>query len=587
MDTFLKENYNISDILSFVLLEEPMKTTYTYDHYYKYDELTAVLKEFAAKYPDYCKLESNVTTPTGKEQWLMSVTKLSTGDFADKPAWGVNANIHAGEVTGTMCTVYFLDYLMTNKDEKEVDWLLSNFTVYLVPRIAVDGAEFYLTTPEVLRSVDRFYPFEQPMPGLTPADVDGDGVIRQMRVKDPNGGFKLSPEDPRVMIKRLPDDIEGPFYNVYSEGTITEYDPLEEIKDAPSKFGNDFNRNFPMNWLPENKQRGAGSYALSNPETKAMADYMYSHKNLCALLNFHTCGGQYLYPPGFKHSKDADRADIARFKALGKMATEESGYPALNLIDDYVGAAAGSMGIVGAFDDFVSYALGIVDFTCECWDLEERSGHHMTWPRPMNVPEEERIKTFIDVLKWNDENNNGDGYMPWTPFTHPQLGEVEIGGLDYKHVMQNPPSAFLLQEVQKHTRFMLRAMKTLPRLAFDKIKTEKVSENTYKVEAVLMNLGYLPTCAMNEAKTLGVARPVKVTLEGAEIVSGKKEQEVGHLEGFSGVATGYGAAGAQTFNHAPTSRHLTYVVTAPAGTTITLQASAPRAGKACCEILLG
>lgn len=562
-----------------------MKTTYQYDHYYQYQELTRILEGYAKEYPDYCKLESIGETDLGRQMWLLSLTKLATGDFADKPAYGVNGNIHAGEVTGSMCAMYFLDYLLTNREDPEVDWLLSHFTVYCVPRITPDGAEYYLTTPYSVRSVPKLYPFDQVMPGVSPEDLDGDGVIRQMRVKNPDGAFKISQKDPRIMTRRGPDDLEGTFYDVYSEGMVQDYEG-GEIQTAPEKHGNDFNRNFPLNWLPENKQSGAGAYALSNPETRAMADYIYAHKNLCAILNFHTSGGIYLYPPGFKSGKNAEKDDIARWKAVGKMATEETGYPALNLLDEYVGDAAGEMGIVGAFDDFISYAMGIMDFTCECWDLENRAGHPSTWPRPAIISDEEKEQTVIDCIKWLEENNGGEGFKDWESFRHPQLGEVEIGGFDVKHTMQNPPARYLVQEAEKHTRFLLRAMKTLPRLVFDKTKVTPVAEDTWKVDTVIMNLGYLPTSAMKEAVTLNMAKPLKAEFSGAELITGKASEEIGHLEGFSGVKTGYSYAGAVTMNHAPYSRHLSWVVKAREGSPVTIAVSGARAGRVVQTVIL-
>lgn len=561
-----------------------MKTEYVYDHYVRYDELTEILQKFAADYPDYCRLEAFGQSDSGRKQWLMSVTKLSAGDFADKPAFGVNGNIHAGEVTGTMCTLYFLDYLLTNRNEPEVDRILTDYTVYAIPRIAPDGAEFYLTTPYSVRSVPKMYPFDEVMPGVQPEDIDGDGVIRRMRVKNPEGAFKISADNPQVMLRRRPDETEGDFYDVFSEGVVEK--GQDDLNPAPTKHGNDFNRNFPLNWLPENRQSGAGAYALSNPETAALADCMYGLRNLCAVLNFHTSGGIYLYPPGFKHAKEADPSDIARIKAIGKMATEETGYPALNLIDEYVGEAAGAMGIVGAFDDFCGYALGIVDFTCECWDLANRAGHPSVWPRPAEISDEEQQAVFTDAIKWLQENENGEGYMPWTPFVHPQLGEVEIGGLDYKHTVQNPPSDYLKQETEKHTRFLLRAIKTLPRLAWKDVCAVRTDADTWKVEGTVINLGYLPTSAMKEAETLGTARPVRVTLNDAEITQGKAEQEIGHLEGFSGNRGMVTSMGPVTMAHAPYSKRLSWIVKAAEGTELTLEAGCPRAGRVSVKVVL-
>ena len=42
-----------------------------------------------------------------------------------------------------------------------------------------------------------------------------------------------------------------------------------------------------------------------------------------------------------------------------------------------------------------------------------------------------------------------DAFQPWTKLEHPQLGEVEIGGMDFKFTMQNCPPAYLQREVGK------------------------------------------------------------------------------------------------------------------------------------------
>ena len=553
-----------------------MNVTGTYDHFFRYDEITECLKGYAYRYPEYCELSSLGKTAKGREIWMISITDRMTGDFADKPGFAVTGNIHAGEVTGNCCAMYFLDYLFTNRREKEVADLLSRYTVYCVPRISPDGSELYLTTPAMLRSVDVMYPYEQPMPGLQPQDLDGDGVIRQMRIKSPDGCFKISARDPRVMIKREPDETEGDFYNVYTEVVICEYDPSEEIKTAPALYGNDLNRNFPISWAPENRQRGAGSYALSNAESRAMAEFIESHPNLCTILNFHTMGGEYLYPPGYKSGRDAFAEDMIRYRAIGAMATEETTYPAWNVRDDYMGDTPGE--ILGLFDDFNHFAMGLVNFTCECWDLDERAGTKHVSPNREKT-DEEKEEIVYRRLKWIDEENGGEGFLPWTEFSHPQLGRVEIGGFDQKSVIQNAPPRFLLQEAEKHTRFLLREMKCLPRLAFKDTKVTRLDERNCRVEMTVVNRAYLPTYVTREAIAIGRAKPLTAELSGAKVVSGKQKEEIGHLNGFWGKAAYGWGLGASTANTAPMEHRLDWVVEAEAGTEITVTCGCPRAGK--------
>ena len=217
------------------------KVTYTYDHFYKYQEITDILQKYASDYPEIARLTSAGTSPQGRHLWVLEVTNTKTGAYEDKPGYYVEGNIHAGEVTGCMTCMYFLDVIFSNLDSKEVQSILDKYTIYVLPRVSPDGSEHYLTTPDYVRSVPRMYPYTEEMPGLQPKDLDGDGVVRKMRVKSPFGIWKVSDKDPRVMTKRRPDDIEGEFYNVYEEGIIKDFDGLN-IVSAPARFGHDFNR---------------------------------------------------------------------------------------------------------------------------------------------------------------------------------------------------------------------------------------------------------------------------------------------------------------------------------------------------------
>ena len=59
--------------------------------------------------------------------------------------------------------------------------------------------------PRHIRSSTRRYPWDElPVDGLTPEDIDGDGRILAMRVRDPHGGWKSHPEQPRLLVAREP-----------------------------------------------------------------------------------------------------------------------------------------------------------------------------------------------------------------------------------------------------------------------------------------------------------------------------------------------------------------------------------------------
>ena len=45
-----------------------------------------------------------------------------------------------------------------------------------------------------------------------------------MRQKDTCGAWKISEQDPRIMVRREPEEFEGTFYTLLTEGLIRDYD---------------------------------------------------------------------------------------------------------------------------------------------------------------------------------------------------------------------------------------------------------------------------------------------------------------------------------------------------------------------------
>ncbi len=561
-----------------------MNTSYKYDHYYNYQEITDILHEYADKYPKYTRLTTIGKTTEEREMWVLAVTDTSAGGYDEKPGYLAIGHVHAGEVTGSMCAMYLADALLSNLEDESVAALLKNSTFYIMPRPVADGSEFYLTHPEMIRSINILYPFETEMPGLVPSDIDGDGVIRNMLVKTPFGLWKKDPKDKRMLIRRQADETTGDFYNVYSEGLINEYDGVK-IKSAPSKYGLDLNRNYPMNWNPENKQPGGGLYPGQVIESRNLIEWISKQRNLVSSIIFHTSGGMYLYPPAGIPASQADQKDQEMFKAFMRIAKEETGYHQLRIKDDYLGIDSKAPAD-GSLDDYLYYGNGVFCHSVETWNLAEQCGMVPEYPKPKKLTEEEEEENQRKFLAWVDKNGLNDFYKEWTTFEHPQLGTIEIGGPDKKFLLQNPPVQFLPQEVQKHTRYILRHAKTLPHLIFTEEKSEKLAEGLYKIEAVLGNTGFMPSYATSEFVKLKLARDIEVTLEGAEIADGKAVQKIGQLEGFSSVKTRYSVYGPANIEQEPLKKKVTWYIRGNEGTEVTLKAVSQKAGKASVKIKL-
>jgi len=555
-----------------------------FDHYWLFSEVEGALKEWASAYPNLCVLESAGKSGQGREIWAVTLTNAASGCASSKPAFYFDGNHHAGEVTGSMISMYTIKYLLENygKDER-VTRILDRYAVYAIPRISPDGAEVYLTTPDTLRSVPRFYPYPNPeeREGLYPADIDGDGEILLMRVKDPAGEWKVSPKDPGALVRREPDEECGTFYRIYVEGLVRDYEG-GEIKTAPPKWAIDLNRNYPYGWAPDTRQPGAGEFPLSEPETRAVAEFVVKHPNISLGFTFHTTGGVILRVPGSHPAAKSPQRDIQALIAIGEMGTEETGYPCIPCYEDFSGGTPESYS-TGAFDDWLYEHRGILSYTVETWNQSQRAGIAQ-WPRRPKS-QKEQDEEFLKLLAWNDKELGGKGWEPWRTFDHPQLGPVEIGGWHTKFVVQNAPPLFLEAECHKNSSFSTRAMACLPRLALDKVEAKSLGDGVYELSAIVRNLGFLPSFGSYQAQLVNKAQPLEAEVTGAEVVAGKAKREIGHLEGRSGASggfwMGYFRGGA-----AMRERRLSWVVKGEKGATATIKVHGPRAGTAVAEVTL-
>jgi murein tripeptide amidase MpaA len=183
-----------------------------FDQFYRYEALTQLLKRYAEEYPHLIKLESIGASHEGRALWVVTLTHFATGPAEEKPAFWLDGNIHAVELTPSTLCLYHLHTLVTRYGvDDEITRCLDTRVFYICPRVNPDGAEWALAdNPKLIRSSTRPYPFDEaPIEGLTKADIDGDGRILTMRLADPNGAWKPHPDEPRLLIPRLPTEVGG------------------------------------------------------------------------------------------------------------------------------------------------------------------------------------------------------------------------------------------------------------------------------------------------------------------------------------------------------------------------------------------
>ncbi len=499
-----------------------------FERFYTYAELTEALEAWAADFSSLFRFDSIGTSYEGRDIWLCTVTNGETGPAEEKPAMIVHAQIHASEFTGTTAALDLLDRLLHGYGtEEKVTAALDTRCFYVVPRVNPDGAEAVLADGRWRRSSVRPYPREEPQDGLQREDVDGDGRVLFMRMRDPNGSWKPHPEDARLLVARAPDDLEGEFYAVLPEGTIRNWDGVT-VPIPPAVEGLDLNRQWPAEWAPEGEQQGAGPYPGSEPETRALIQAIVDRPNIVSYVGYHTFSGVHLRPWSGHPDDDFAVPDLRAFKLMGEEATRLTGYPAISIFHDFKYHL--KMVIKGGDVDWIYDHLGAYAWVTEFWSPQRAAGlsdyHFIDWLRDHSPADE------LAVLKVADEH--GEGYVDWYPFEHHQLGPVELGGWDIVRFWFNPPLSRLEQEVKPHADFALFLALVSPRLEVRSFESEPVGDGAFRVRLVLENTGWLPTNVTEKALERKAVRPIEVELEipdGARIASGRQHEEAGQLAG--------------------------------------------------------
>lgn len=557
-----------------------------FDTYYRYDELKGILKQFAEQYPKLMRLESIGASYEGRDIFVATVTNFETGPDREKPALWVDGNIHASEVSPSSACLYHLNRLLTEygKDQ-EITRCLDTRVFYICPRINPDGAEWALADkPKIIRSSTRPYPYdEDPIEGLRVEDVDGDGRILQMRLPDPNGAWKVSEAEPRLLTRREPTETGGQYYRVLPEGHIENYDGVL-VRMQTIKEGLDLNRNFPMGWRQEGEQRGAGPYPTSEPEVRAIVQFIAGHPNLCGGIAFHTFSGVLLRPHDTQPDDAFPAEDLWTYQKIGRQGTEMTGYPNISVYHDF--RYHPKEVITGAFDEWLYEHMGLFAWTVEIWSPQRQAGigeyKYIDWYR--DHPAEDDLK----LLQWSDQKLGGKGYIDWYAYEHPELGMVELGGWNTLYAWRNPPLEYLENEIAPFSRWLTWHLLISPKLELLEASAKPVGDGAYRVRMVLHNTGWLPSYVTKKALETKMSRPVVCEIElpaGATLESGRKREEAGHLEGraYKGPSpTGWAAV-----DQSDDRLKIDWTVYTPEGGTVKLIARHDRAGTVRAEVELG
>jgi hypothetical protein len=506
--------------------------------YLRSDELEAQLHAWAKAFPEIVRVRAIGESIEGRKLWVLTIGP--DPDRARPAAW-IDGNMHATELCGSSVALAIAEDVirMHLQPDAEIHGLpahvrarLRDVVFHVLPRICPDGADCVLDSGRYVRSNPRDRRPNKQHARWICKDVDGDGVALTMRKKDPGGEFVESKDFPGLLLPRRIDDA-GPFYKVYPEGVIENFDGAR-VPDPYFLSDNevDLNRNFPWSWSPDHEQEGAGPFPGSEPESRAIVDFHTRHPEIFAWLNLHTFGGCFIRPLGHLSDKKMDPSDLALFRQLEQWSDEIVGYPMVSGFEEFLYEP--DKPLHGDLSDFGYNQRGAIAYVCELWDLFKQIGVARKKPfvdHYTHVTREEMVK----LAEWDRDHNQSRVMRPWKAFRHPQLGDVEVGGMDTRVGMSNPPYEKIDELSQKQSAMFLRVASLAPSIVVDANATD-LGDGVKRVDVTVANHGYLPTYVLSSAKKLAHNEPLHVDAspsQGCTLVDpSQSHRELGHLEGW-------------------------------------------------------
>ncbi len=506
--------------------------TLTFDRYHTVDVMYEWLERWAEQYPNLVDLYEVAKSFEGRPIMQVTLTNKETGAAVDKPASYFEGGRHSGEVTSSESALWLIQHLLENYGEdREITEFLDTRAMYVRPENNPDGANLYLFTAQSNRSTLR--PHDNDRDGLldedSPDDLDGDGVIHSIRYRprpgtDDEANYVLDDRDPSGRLMRRARDGEEGEWLVISEGVDNDGDG-DFNEDGIG--GLDLHRNYPENWRPGvggdetgrgYTQYGAGAFPLSEIETRATVLFLLSHPNVSVVNSMDTRVPMHLRPPSTSRSSERMYPeDLAYYEMFDSIGTDLTGYPwAGDVYYDYrmrvpvnpfTGDSASPGPLFGHSPDFGYWYYGSIWYGDELWNGGAMEDYN-----------HDGLRDQVDALIWDDQANDGEGFREWEPFTHPTLGEVEIGGFHPKFFSQNGPTHQLERWARNQGLFNLTMSQHLPLIddVDTQVRNHRDGDDTnYEVTVSWVNSGGLPT-ALRQAQLVKIVREDRVRLEFAD-----------------------------------------------------------------------
>jgi hypothetical protein len=559
-----------------------------FSSYHNYDELTKELKSLVNANKSIAKIESIGKTIEGRDLWVVTIGNSNGTPLDMRPGMLIGGNFEGDHLIGSEISFSVISHLLKNyASDEAVKKSIDEYVYYIIPRMNPDGAEKMfdnLKTGQKTNMSEYDGDNDGRMDEDGPDDLNKDGFITMMRVKDENGLYMINKDEPRLMKKADPKKGESGDYSIYWEGIDNDSDGF--INEDPIG-GVDINRNF-MHDYPYFKD-DAGWHMVSEKESIALVDWVIKHRNIAIMLSFGESDNLIISPNAkgiLSSDKGIDLASIAnesysgaakvgmvttgsagRFGSFFRMGGGRRGQTApsaggqrpsrnaattVNIADLEYFKKVGDMykeltGIKtqpplrdpkGAFFQYGYFQFGALSFSTPGWgiDVDTEAGDEQGastqaagspragrgagaargMPAPGGAKSDGMDQKFISYL----DKNNAKGFVEWQAFTHPEFGEIEIGGFT-PYEINNPPASKIAELGEAHGKFAVWVSSLHANVKIAKTEVVNHGGGIFRIKAEVENAGFLPTSLSHGVASRSVSPTmVQLGVTPESIISG-------------------------------------------------------------------
>lgn len=478
----------MNKVLIFCLLLVSWNVSLAQNDYPELDEIKRSLDKLSVEYPGYFSYKVLTESPGGNPVFL---AKAGKGDEELTPGLFFLSGIDGKHPAGTMAVLSLAEKVLSEGAD-----LLDQYYFYFLPVLSPDAYSQYHADLQFERTgngretdIDRDGrisedPFE---------DLNGDGLITQVRIEDPTGSWVVHERDSRILLPIKERKSNQLIYRLITEGIDNDKDG-QFNEDGPG--GVNLNMNFSFDY-PAFKP-GAGEHAISEKENRALAEFLFEHWNIYAVFTF-------ALENNLSHPINFDRQKVSRRIITGPLERDAGTFQKVsNVFDDnWAIKDAPVMGQgPGSFSSWAYFHYCRFSFVSPAWwaplvvSEENAEQNESDEELKSTSISEKELKENYDLryVQWAETAGLQDFFVDWEEIEHPDFPtrKAEVGGFK-PFVRNNPPAIFLEESVDNYFSFIREFCSKMPSLEFADFQIEKLENRVFRISGRVINSSIFPT----------------------------------------------------------------------------------------------